>query len=65
MDSGERSRRVECQAENRQSLYVTFPEEFCPNQSRPADAEACTREDPQCVDCEWTTGPWNSVRKQL
>lgn len=56
-----RTRSVECRA-TRQNLYVTFPDEFCMNETRPATNESCTRVDPKCESCQWEEGPWSEVR---
>lgn len=48
---------MECQAQKGR-VNVTFPDDFCENQTRPTDTEPCTRE-----DTAWEVGPWSEVGK--
>ncbi|CAI8039109.1 hypothetical protein GBAR_LOCUS21747, partial [Geodia barretti] len=56
---GQRSRPVNCWAENRHDLRAQFPHQFCSNQSQPAALENCTRNDGLCANCSWVTTPWS------
>ena len=47
---------MECQAQKGR-VYITFPDYFCENQTRPIDSEPCTRED----TTGWEVGPWSEV----
>lgn len=64
-NKGERTRAVDCLAENRQDLHVEFPHDFCSNQSQPASSENCTRDDSHCRDCCWETTSWSDVSGPL